>query len=236
MITDPHWADAARSKDLRILRIINESDWFDTLLMPKYAPSNEAGCELWTRGTYRDGYGAVALPKAFLADLPAGSTMSARAHRVRWLERHRVPVPYGLDLDHLCDTPPCGSPEHLEPSISKENIRRARTGSHVYCRRKLHVIPDYGKGCLDCSRALSALQGVCRRAAYEYLRVGQVAYTKIHGSSILEAVRVAGMERCVLYAATYMTEEQLLVNRMVERGPSPNIRVEIATQAMLLGS
>lgn len=231
MTVHPHWADAARSKDLRILRIISESDWFDTLVMTKYAPRDASGCELWIRGKSTGGYGEVALPKAFLADLPDGSTMCARAHRVRWLELHRMPVPYGLDLDHLCETPPCGSPDHLEPSTSERNSRRARTGSHVYCRRGLHALPDYGKGCLDCSRALSAMQGVARRAAHEFLGVGQTVYIETHGSTITEAVRVAGLDNVVAYAAAHLTDDQLQVNATVERGPTPNIRVEIATRA-----
>lgn len=35
------------------------------------------------------------------------------------------PVPEGLQLDHLCNRPPCCNPEHLEPVTAAENMRRA---------------------------------------------------------------------------------------------------------------
>jgi hypothetical protein len=35
------------------------------------------------------------------------------------------PVPEGLELDHLCENPPCCNPAHLEPVTHAENNRRA---------------------------------------------------------------------------------------------------------------
>jgi len=35
------------------------------------------------------------------------------------------PIPEGLTLDHLCMTPLCVNPEHLEPVTQAENSRRA---------------------------------------------------------------------------------------------------------------
>lgn len=51
-------------------------------------------------------------------------------------ERHRLthrfayelvlgPIPEGLVLDHLCRTPRCVRPDHLEPVTQQENVRRA---------------------------------------------------------------------------------------------------------------
>lgn len=34
------------------------------------------------------------------------------------------PIPEGLKLDHLCRTPLCVNPDHLEPVTQRENVRR----------------------------------------------------------------------------------------------------------------
>lgn len=36
------------------------------------------------------------------------------------------PIPDGLELDHLCFTPACVNPWHLEPVTRSENLRRRR--------------------------------------------------------------------------------------------------------------
>jgi HNH endonuclease len=46
----------------------------------------------------------------------------------RWAyEHYRGPIPDGLVLDHLCKTPLCVNPDHLEAVTVLENNRRART-------------------------------------------------------------------------------------------------------------
>lgn len=45
------------------------------------------------------------------------------AHRY-FYERANGPVPNGLVLDHLCRTPLCVNPDHLEPVTIAENTRR----------------------------------------------------------------------------------------------------------------
>ena len=46
------------------------------------------------------------------------------AHRLLYEERVG-PIPEGLELDHLCKNPACVRPDHLEPVIHAENIRRS---------------------------------------------------------------------------------------------------------------
>lgn len=72
----------------------------------------ETGCWEWAR--YRDpnGYG-----RAY-----DGQVMQW-AHRYAW-EALRGPIPKGLQIDHLCNNPPCVNPDHLEPVTQAENIRR----------------------------------------------------------------------------------------------------------------
>lgn len=50
------------------------------------------------------------------------------AHRWVW-EWMVGPIPPGLDLDHLCRTPNCVNPDHLEPVAHIVNVRR---GLHCY--------------------------------------------------------------------------------------------------------
>lgn len=44
------------------------------------------------------------------------------------------PIPTGLELDHLCRTPGCCNPWHLEPVTHAENVRRGRQRAAVTIR------------------------------------------------------------------------------------------------------
>lgn len=73
-----------------------------------------ADCWLWS-GMKRKGYGRFAFPKR---------TTYVSAHR--WLFEIVVGrVPDGFELDHLCRTPACVNPDHLEAVTHSENLRRA---------------------------------------------------------------------------------------------------------------
>ena len=72
-----------------------------------------SGCWLWNRKFRPDGYGVKSL----------GKTAEIRAHR--WVyEQYVGPIPEGLELDHLCNNPPCVNPAHLEPVTHTENMLR----------------------------------------------------------------------------------------------------------------
>jgi len=75
------------------------------------------GCWLWTGSLQSKGYGQISF---------AGKWKLA--HRVVF-EACGIPIPSGLSLDHLCRTPKCVNPAHLEPVTHQENMRRsARAG------------------------------------------------------------------------------------------------------------
>ncbi len=84
-----------------------------TRIWDKLQPCPTTGCWLWTGATTLQGYGRL-----WTGD---GTAM---AHRHIY-ETLVGPVARELDVDHLCRTPLCCNPLHLEPVTHAENIRRA---------------------------------------------------------------------------------------------------------------
>ena len=77
----------------------------------------ENGCWIWRGAPNNMGYGKV----GSAGDESAGAEQAAH----RWFYKRFVgPIPEGLVLDHLCRTPLCVNPEHLEPVTLAENTRR----------------------------------------------------------------------------------------------------------------
>jgi len=74
-------------------------------------------CWLWTDRPNRFGYGRFSRRAA------PGVERRVLAHRFAY-ELFEGPIPDGLTLDHLCETPACVRPEHLEPVTNAENVRR----------------------------------------------------------------------------------------------------------------
>lgn len=86
----------------------------------RYSVRNGTGCWIWHGRVSTNGYGQA----------PTGVRGGRRpAHRMVY-EFHVGPIPAGLELDHLCRTPLCVNPEHLEPVTHAENVRRGRSGAH----------------------------------------------------------------------------------------------------------
>lgn len=80
----------------------------------KWMPEPMSGCWLWLGSKNGAGYGTIERD---------GRTFMA--HRYSY-ERAVGPIPEGLVLDHLCRTPSCVNPEHLEAVTHGENILRGR--------------------------------------------------------------------------------------------------------------
>lgn len=76
-------------------------------------------CWLWTGAKTGAGYGMI-------REVGHGGKM-LMAHRVAY-ELLVGPIPEGLFLDHLCRTPLCVNPAHLEPVTCRENMRRGLLG------------------------------------------------------------------------------------------------------------
>jgi hypothetical protein len=71
------------------------------------------GCLLWTGRKDLRGYGKI-----------RASRRTRLAHRVAY-ELAKGPIPAGLTIDHLCETPSCVNPDHMEPCTTQENSRRS---------------------------------------------------------------------------------------------------------------
>lgn len=89
----------------------------------------EDGCWSWPGGTVaKEKYGAL---NVRLGGRDAPKVMLL-VHRVTY-EHYIGPIPAGLELDHLCEHPPCCNPCHLEPVTHAENIRRALERGDAPC-------------------------------------------------------------------------------------------------------
>lgn len=105
------------------------------------------GCILFTGHLNNNGYGTIG----------AGGKRGKQiyAHRTAY-ELIIGPIPSGLVLDHLCRTPRCINPYHLEPVTQVENMRRAASHrthcpqGHAYTDDNTINRPGRGRECKTC--------------------------------------------------------------------------------------
>lgn len=81
-------------------------------------------CWMWQGAKSLAGYGVISKP--------------GRHRGVHYV--HRLvyellvgPIPDGLVIDHLCETPACCNPDHLEPVTHCVNIERGKRGRKTTC-------------------------------------------------------------------------------------------------------
>lgn len=72
------------------------------------------GCWIWRPPIARNGYGVLS---------GHDGVRPMAAHRVAY-ELLVGPISEGMEIDHLCRTPVCVNPAHLEPVTHAENMRR----------------------------------------------------------------------------------------------------------------
>lgn len=96
-----------------------------TRFWPKVDRRDTEECWLWTSTANNKGYGAFYI-----------NGQMRLAHRFAY-ELLIGPIPEGLELDHLCRTPLCVNPSHLEPVTHAENMRRGAEarGRQTHCKR-----------------------------------------------------------------------------------------------------
>jgi hypothetical protein len=111
-------------------------------------PADLDACWLW-QASRPNGYGQFGVRAGDLR----------RSHRYAYEHLHG-PIAPGLHLDHLCRTPRCVNPWHLEPVTPAEHARRALSASkthcvngHAYDDGNLYVDPRGRRQCKLCRRA-----------------------------------------------------------------------------------
>lgn len=121
------------------------------------------GCWLWTGHRTASGYGLIRL-----------DGQRERVHRVSY-EAFVGPIPEGLVTDHLCRTPLCINPSHLEPVTNQENLRRGLSSNQnrakTHCPRGHAYTPENTyrwrsgfRECVICHRAKKRAQYHARKA------------------------------------------------------------------------
>lgn len=129
-------------------------------------------CWLWTGSQHPLGYGRIGV----------GRTIRL-AHRVSY-ELLVGPIPDGLELDHLCRTPACVRPDHLEPVTHAENMRRGYGASgrnyraracksgHPWTPENTHYRKGSGsRYCRACARLNNRVQSRRRSLRRKALRL-----------------------------------------------------------------
>jgi hypothetical protein len=94
--------------------VAQRSPTFESRFWSKVDKTSPDGCWLWT-AALRNGYGMIGL-----GGRGAGV---GYAHRLSH-EMHIGPIPDGLVIDHLCRTPRCVNPAHLEAVPQRVNVMR----------------------------------------------------------------------------------------------------------------
>lgn len=128
---------------------------------------------LWRAAVNEKGYGTWRLRGA-----------TTLVHRFSY-EHFVGKIPNGLQIDHLCRTPSCVNPDHLEPVTHDENQRRGKNGvlrvEKVECKHghslsgdNLYVFKDGSRGCKECRR----------RASREYERRKRIGTQAIGGQNV----------------------------------------------------
>lgn len=133
-------------------------------LMAKVTVDNATGCWLWQGHIQANGYGQMRMTSG-----------------TEWVHRaaYRLivgEIPEGLTLDHLCRTPLCCNPAHLEPVTNRENILRgtgasARNAVKTHCRHghpfdesNTYIRARGGRECRMCNRLRVRALYVARKA------------------------------------------------------------------------
>jgi hypothetical protein len=138
-------------------------------------PEPNSGCWLWT-GALHDGYGQFCIRTGLVR----------RAHRVCW-ELMRGPIPDGLQIDHLCRTPSCVNPDHLEPVTPRVNTLRSTSLSALNAR-KTHCLRGHPLD--DANTRVYRGQRNCRACRAFY----RAKYRK-PSAALFDAAMAAGRDR-----------------------------------------
>lgn len=122
---------------------------------------------IWTGATAK-GYGMAWSGQT----TEAGHYLPEGAHRAMY--RMLVgEIPAGMQIDHLCRTPLCVNPAHLEPVTPRENVRRIFAGvrecknGHPFDEANTYFRPSGRRSCRACNRENARRTYLRRRSVEE---------------------------------------------------------------------
>lgn len=149
---------------------------------------DSSGCWFWTGARNNHGYGQISV-----------EGKHKLTHRVAWTLAVG-PIPDGLVIDHLCCSPACCNPDHLEVVTQRENMRRVRWPQPDVCRNGHPFTPENTRVRISDKTGLAGRQCItCRRAtANRYARKQRLLDL---GSDVCEEWRVRE-DRPVIDVAT----------------------------------
>lgn len=126
--------------------------------------------KFWSRIDVR-GPGDCWLPHIRVADgehhryyrFTASKGIAFQGHRFAYTDRVGE-IPPRLVLDHLCRTPACVNPSHLEPVDHRENVIRGAhcilkthcKRGHAYIEGNIYISPRGDRSCITCRRDAEA--------------------------------------------------------------------------------
>jgi hypothetical protein len=153
----------------RELRAIKRDQAEERFWQKVVIPEDRLGCWMWTGASLR-GYGRFRYVDQVVS-----------SHRLSY-ELCLGPIPPGLHLDHLCRTPLCVNPLHLDPVTNAENTRRGVLANTTHCgnghpyEMPIKTTPAGVKRCPTCERANS------RKARDRRRQLKQTATTEAKAS------------------------------------------------------
>lgn len=124
-------------------------------------------CWIWTAGKNHYGYGSYRL-------IVNGRSFAAQSHRLSY-EDAVGPIPDGMVIDHLCRTPACVNPAHMEVVSRGENVLRGESSSAKHAR---------GENCGRCASCVNAIKTHCVRG---HLLDGDNLYVANSGMRVCRA-------------------------------------------------
>lgn len=123
------------------------------------------GCWLWQGAKDQNGYGRFWQGPNFIASHRMAYTLAVG------------PIPDGMQIDHVCRTPRCVNPAHLEPAPPRLNVLRGMGGAgdraarthcpknHPYDAVNTYLAKSNQRHCRECMRARKRLPDTPERRA-----------------------------------------------------------------------